>query len=365
MKNKITLLTFSALVAVLLCSYRPGPAHDAGANCTGSDGGTAACGGGGCHTSTLTSSLGTVLEFDSAGTPVTSYVPGGSYSVKITATNGTSSSLPKFGFQLVSITAASAGGNSNAQAGTWSSSLPGSVRNTTTSQSGLTIPVIEQSGFLSPSSGTGGSGTVYTETINWTAPAAGTGDVKIYGVIQAVNATGNQSGDKSQQATPLTITEATSCPSASISAGATTLTASPSNGTSYTWHLNGNVVNGATSSTYTPTASGSYTVDVTTSGSCTSTAGAVNFVVAGINDPTLTNALSVYPTITSGTVNIAVNAAISDLNYEVYGIDGAQHAHGIIAGDHATLDLSGLATGMYLVRMHSQNNTATYKVIKN
>ncbi|MBS1593194.1 MAG: T9SS type A sorting domain-containing protein [Bacteroidetes bacterium] len=298
MKNKITLLTFSALVAVLLCSYRPGPAHDAGANCTGSDGGTAACGGGGCHTSTLTSSLGTVLEFDSAGTPVTSYVPGGSYSVKITATNGTSSTLPKFGFQLVSITAASAGGNSNVQAGTWGSSLPGSVRNTTTSQSGLTIPVIEQSGFLSPSSGSGGSGTVYTETINWTAPAAGTGDVKIYGVIQAVNATGNQTGDKSQQASPLTITEAVVAPN-------------------------------------------------------------------GINDPTLTNALSVYPTITSGTVNVAVKAAINDLGYEVYSIDGAQHAHGIIAGDHATLDLSGLATGMYLVRMHSQNNTATYKVIKN
>ncbi|MBS1686706.1 MAG: hypothetical protein JSS76_18345 [Bacteroidetes bacterium] len=105
MKHKITLLTFSAFVAVLLCSYRPGPAHDAGANCTGSDGGTTACGGAGCHTSSLSSSLGTTLEFDSAGTPVTSYVPGGSYTVKITATNATGSTLPKFGFQLVSITA--------------------------------------------------------------------------------------------------------------------------------------------------------------------------------------------------------------------------------------------------------------------
>lgn len=298
MKHKITLLTFSAFVAVLLCSYRPGPAHDAGANCTGSDGGTTACGGAGCHTSSLSSSLGTTLEFDSAGTPVTSYVPGGSYTVKITATNGTGSTLPKFGFQLVSITAGSAGGNNNVQAGTWSASLPGSVRNTTTSQSGLPIPVIEQSGFLSPASGSGGSGTIYTESISWTAPAAGTGDVMIYGVIQAVNATGNQSGDKSQQASPLTITEAVAGPN-------------------------------------------------------------------GVYDVTLTNAISIYPTVTSGAVNIAAKATISDLSYEVYGIDGALHTQGTIAGAHTTIDLSGLAAGMYLIRMYSQNHTTTYKVIKN
>ena len=295
MKHKITLLTFSALTAILLCSYRPGPAHDAGANCTGSDGANHACGGGGCHGSSLSTSLGTTLEFDSAGIPVASYVPGASYTVKITATNATSLSLPKFGFQLVSITAASSGGSSNVQAGTWSSSLPATVRNTTTSQSGLPIPVIEQSGFLTPASGTGANGTVYTETISWTAPATGTGDVMIFGTIQAVNATGNENGDRSQQASPLTITEAVAAPNA-------------------------------------------------------------------VNDLTLGNAIRLYPTVTSGVVT--VQSTLTDLSYEVYNIEGALHTRGSISGSQAEISLSG-ASGIYLIRMHSQGQSATYKVIKN
>lgn len=296
MKHKFTLLTFSALVAVLLCSYRPGPAHDAGANTTGSDGRTAACGGSGCHSSSLSTNLATTLEFDSAGVPVPSYVPGGTYTVKITATNSTGLTLPKFGFQVVSITAGSAGGNANVQAGTWSSSLPSSVRNTTTAQSGLPIPVIEQSGYLSPASGTGSAGTVYTETITWTAPAAGTGDVMFYGTIQAVNNNGNESGDKSQQAAPLTITEAVVAPN-------------------------------------------------------------------GINDPTLAGAIRIYPTVTSGTVTI--QSTVAGLSYEVYGTDGALHTHGTMISDRTTLDLSGLAGGIYLIRMQSQGKAAIYKVVKN
>ncbi len=295
MKHKITLLTFSAFLALVLCSYRPGAAHDGQTNTTGSDGGTAACGGGGCHNSSLSTGLGTTLEFDSAGTPVTSYVPGGSYTVKITATNNTGSTLSKFGFQMVSVTAASEGGSSNVQAGTWSATLPSSVRNTSTALSGLPIPVIEQSGYLSPASGTGGTGTVYTQTISWTAPAAGTGDVMFFGTIQAVNNNGNESGDKSQQAAPVTINEAVVAPN-------------------------------------------------------------------GINDVTLANAIRIYPTVTTGVVN--VKSALSELSYEVYNVEGALHTQGTLSGSQS-IDLSGMAGGIYLIRLHSGNNTAIYKVIKN
>lgn len=277
MKHKITLLTFSFLLALVLCSYRPGAAHDGQTNTTGSDGGTSACSGGGCHGGSLSSALGTTLEFDSAGVPVTSYVPGGNYTVKITATNSTGLTLPKFGFQMVSITAASSGGSNNVQAGTWSSTLPATVRNTTTAFSGLTIPVIEQSGYLTPASGTGANGTVYTETISWTAPAAGTGDVMFFGTIQAVNNNGNESGDKSQQATPLTITEAVAGPNS-------------------------------------------------------------------INDPALISAIRVYPTVTSGVVN--VKSTLPDLSYEVYNVEGALHTQGTISGSQS-INLSGTASGIY------------------
>jgi hypothetical protein len=367
MKQRISLFVFFGLISLILCSYRPGAAHDGGADATGSDGNTAACGGGGCHNSSLSTGLGTTLEFDSAGTPVSVYYPGVAYTVKITATNNTGLSLPKFGFQLASVTEASAGTGSTVQAGIWpTTGLPTGVRNTPTSVSFLNTPFIEQSGFLSPASGTGGAGTVYTETISWTAPAAGTGTVKIFGALQAVNATGNQSGDKSQQATPLTITEATSCPSVSLAASGTTLTASPSGGTSYTWYLNGNVVSGATSSTYTPTASGSYTVDVASSGGCTGTSGAVAFTVAGINDPSLSAALQVYPTVTSGVVNVKINANMGALTYNVYDINGRSYETGTIAAgsSNTAIDMAKLSSGLYIISIADQNRTASYKIVK-
>ncbi|MCW3125680.1 MAG: hypothetical protein JWO03_1338 [Bacteroidetes bacterium] len=367
MKQRITLFVFFGLVSLILCSYRPGPAHDGGANATGSDGATHACGGGGCHGSSLSTGLGTTLEFDSAGVPVSVYYPGISYTVKITATNATGLTLPKFGFQLTSVTDASAGTGTPAQAGTWpSTGLPTGVRYTTTAQSGLSTPFIEQSAFLSPSSGTGGAGTVYTETISWTAPAAGTGTVQFFGTIQAVNATGNESGDKSQSAIPVVITEVVSCPSVSISATTTTLTASPSGATSYTWYLNGSPVSGATSSTYTPVASGSYTVDVASAGGCTGTSNAVAFTVAGINEPSLAAALQVYPTITGGTVNVKINGTMGALTYQVYSLDGRIYEKGTIAAgsSSAIIDMNKLGSGLYLINIADQSRTATYKIVK-
>ena len=366
MKQKIALFAFFGLISILLCSYRPGAAHDAGVDATGSDGGTTACGGGGCHSGSLSTSLGTTLEFDSAGVPVTSYVPGGSYTVKITATNATGLTLSKFGFQMVSVTDASAGTTATVQAGTWSTSLPTSVRNTTTTQSGLTTPFIEQSGYLTPSSGTGGAGTVYTETISWTAPTAGTGTVRFFGVIQAVNNNGNQSGDKSQQASPLSITEAVNCPSISVSATSTTLTASPSGATSYQWYLNGNPVNGATSSTYSPVASGSYTVQVTSTGGCTGTSSASSFIVTGMNEASLAAAIQIYPSVTSDIVNVKVNSAVDVLTYTIYGLDGRLYDKGTIQSgvNSAEISMSKLSGGLYILNITDQTRVASYKLIK-
>ena len=56
--------------------------------------------------------------------------------------------------------------------------------------------------------------------------------------------------------------------------GSVQLNANIGSGLSYTWRLNGNVINGATSSSYMANAAGSYTVTVT-GGGCTSTSNAV------------------------------------------------------------------------------------------
>ncbi|HWB62956.1 MAG TPA: choice-of-anchor V domain-containing protein [Chitinophagales bacterium] len=262
MRQKTLLLFFAAAVcAVFVYAYPHGLAYQNGQDATGASGG-GGCGGGGCHGTTT--SLGTTVELDTAGVPVTTYRPGQSYTVKIKATNSTSSTLPKFGFQLSAVKASGAGSNP-VDAGTWGSTLPSNVRNTSTSWSGLGETIIEQSNAITATSGSGGSGTTYVESISWTAPAAGTGSVVIYGSLNAVNGNGSESGDKSQKATQITITEAvaavqvayvsiqqTSGTNPACSGSTLTFTAAPTNGGStptYQWLVNGQ--NAGSGSTFT------------------------------------------------------------------------------------------------------------------
>ena len=369
MKHKLILFIFIAFASIVLSGYRSGAANNNGTDGTGAEGtGTGTgCGGGGCHGST--SSIATTVELDSAGVAVTSYVPGGAYTVKITATNSTGVTLAKFGFQLATVTAATGGSGSATQAGTWGSTLPTYVQNTPGggSGSGLNIPIIEQTRAISPTTGTGANGTVYSESIPWTAPAAGTGSISIYGVMNAVNNNGNaDQTDKWQQATPVTITEAFNCPSVSASASSTTLTALPAGATSYQWYRNGTAVGGATSSTYAPVSSGSYTVQVTSPGGCTGTSSAVSFIVTGISEESLSTSLQVYPTVTRGVVNVKANTSMTAMIYTIYGLDGRIYDNGTIASGtgNTAIDMSKLAGGMYIMHIENQNRVATYKLIK-
>lgn len=221
MKIKFLLfLVFAVSLSAMLSSYRVGAAFNGGYDATGAEGTGALTNGGvaivgcsagsTCHNSTT--SLGTVLELDSAGVAVTSYRAGGSYTVKISATNATSHSLPVFGFQLATVLAANAGTNNAAQAGTWdSTSLPTHVRYVPggSSGSGLNIPVVEHSDTVAADSGTGGPGTTYRISIPWTAPTAGTGSVVIYGVLNGSSGLDIANQNYYQAATPITITEAT------------------------------------------------------------------------------------------------------------------------------------------------------------
>ena len=260
MKQKIVLFAFLGLIAALISGYASGYAQN------GNDG-TGATGSSGCSCHSSASTTTTVVELDSAGVPVTSYRGGQSYNVKISATNTSTSSLPKFGFQLATVKLTGAGTGNCVQAGTWGSSLPTNVQNTTTGASGLPIPIIEQSSQITATTGTGGNGTTYVESIPWTAPVAGTGSIKIYGVLNAVNNNGGSSGDKYKVATAVTITEAVAvAPIASVSIAITsgtnptcsgssvTFTATPTNGGSaptYQWKVGTTVV--GTGSTYTTT----------------------------------------------------------------------------------------------------------------
>jgi Secretion system C-terminal sorting domain len=323
MKKKILLMAFVAVTSAMLYGYKSGAASRGGVDGTGASGGG---GCGSCHSSGTTD--GVKVELDSAGVAVTSYVPGGSYTVKISGTNGSTSTLSKFGFQLAVVNASGAGTNPT-DAGTWGT-IPTTAQLTTAANSGLPETIIEQKAAITATTGTGANGTTYAESIPWTAPAAGTGSVVIYGVINEVNGNGNESGDKYQKATPVTITEAAPvAPAASVTISITggtnptcsgvgvTFTATPVNGGSaptYQWLVGGtNAGTGASFTTSTITSGQSVTCVMTSNLSgvtgSPATSNAVSVVVNTATVPTISKAGNVLTSTSASTYQWAMNGA--------------------------------------------------------
>jgi hypothetical protein len=197
--KKFTVIKISTLVLagyLIVCGYKEGPAKNSGWQCTGAEtdqsNPTGCSTGGGCHATTATAGITVTLELDSVGVPITHYIGGNTYTVKLTGTNTTSSNLPAFGFQLSAIIGSTPYATPVAtdMAGTWATSLPTNVHYAAPSKYYL-IGCVEQSTQLPPTTGTGGTGTTYVESINWTAPTAGSGTISFWAALNAVNNNGN------------------------------------------------------------------------------------------------------------------------------------------------------------------------------
>ncbi len=177
-KNALLLTAFLGIAYLTLKSDSSGP----GGNYTGSKGGSPGCIT--CHGSSATTGIKLGIELDSAGIPVTQYVGGKTYTIKLADTNTlTTSTLPMFGFEF---SAVKGSGSSATQAGTFGTLPAGTSTHTS---SGLTI--WGHNSKLSPASGTGAAGTVYSVSVTWTAPAAGSGTVTMFSVMNDVNNDGN------------------------------------------------------------------------------------------------------------------------------------------------------------------------------
>ncbi len=198
-------LLFTAVIGIgylSLTSSTSGAGIGSGYNCTGSEtglGNAAGCAssGSGCHSTTVTAGITTLVELDSAGVTTSTsgatghYKPGFTYTVKITGTNTTSATLPKFGFQASCIKGSTAV-TTPVNAGTWGT-VTTPLRNTTAIASSFVCNMVEHRTPINATTLGGATGGTYVVSFTWTAPAAGTGTVSIWSILNAVN--GNNNAD--------------------------------------------------------------------------------------------------------------------------------------------------------------------------
>jgi len=199
MKKQILLFTVVAgMAAIVLTSGKNGAGFQKGYNSTGSETGLGnlnGCNATGCHGTTASTDITLSVELDSAGVPQNYYTPGGLYTIKLTGTNTSSTTYPKYGFQLSAIKG-STSVVTPVNAGTLQSTgLPTNVRFTAPTVN-FVCSLVEHSNPLPATTLGGAQGGTYVVSFNWTAPVAGTGTVSLWGAINVCNDDNLSTGDK-------------------------------------------------------------------------------------------------------------------------------------------------------------------------
>ncbi len=282
MKKTFILLPLVGLfLFITLSSYHLGPGLTLNTDYTGASG-TQNCGSGPCHAIVASTSTTIKIElFDMGGALVTTgYVGGTSYKLRVTGTNTGSTLLPNFGFQLSVVK-----NGTTTNEGTLSA-ITGTHKGTYETPG---IVIVEHSSSLAATTlvGGGGAGTMYVQDIPWTAPAALTGTVKAFAILNAVNNNGIQDMGDLWNNTSLIIPEATST-------GAITGTMT--------------VCVGATTTLSDATTPGTWSTPNTTIATVGSTTGIVTGVAPGT--ATISYTASSGTATTTVTVNTATPAAI-------------------------------------------------------
>ena len=267
LKNKLVALIALTFAAVIALSNAAGTIASGHGGRTGASFDTSSCSG--CHTTNTVAYAGAAITVQllSGSSPVTSYIPGASYTLQIRVASASITSLGyHYGFQTVCVKA----GSPYTDVAGWGT-LPGVAHSLVWN----TRTYVEQSATIL-------STTTPFVSIPWTAPTSGTGSVTFYSAGCLVNNNHLPTGDTGIT-NVLTITESAGCVPA-------TLDATPTNMLCY-GYSDGSIGLTATGGTgaigyswtgpagYTATTEnisglsvgGTYTVVVTSTGGCTDT----------------------------------------------------------------------------------------------
>ncbi len=191
-RNLLLQLLIIGIGAFIWMSHSAGRAADKNQGNTGAPGdATATCGSSGCHAgSSITVDLD-IAVMDGNSNMVSNYVPGETYTVRVTVNQTGGNNPAAFGYQLVALT------DSDNQSTESFSNPASNVQIANATSTGRTYA--EHNG---PSN-------TNTFDVEWTAPAAGSGSVTFYSAGNGVNGNGMSSGDGASTAS-MTLNEGTS-----------------------------------------------------------------------------------------------------------------------------------------------------------
>lgn len=150
----------------------------------------------------------------------------------------------------------------------------------------------------------------------------------------------------------------------STAGGVTTLTSSATSGNQ--WYRNGIAIAGATGPTYTPTSAGTYTVVVTATNGCASVASAGQAIVLATTSAALAAQVQLHPNPTQGEVTLSLPGVVSAQAIRVQVLNALGQevpARATITSTSIQLDLAGLPTGVYAVRVQLGPDTLVKRVV--
>jgi 6-phosphogluconolactonase (cycloisomerase 2 family) len=127
------------------------------------------------------------------------------------------------------------------------------------------------------------------------------------------------------------------------------------------WYCNGALIIGATNQYYTCTTNGTYYDVVTLNGCSPETSNTINVTNIGINDQENKSFINIYPNPTANnfTIEYPEKASLIILNMQGQTILQKEIQQGI-----TDICITGLAKGVYILKLYSNNKTAVVRVIK-
>lgn len=139
-------------------------------------------------------------------------------------------------------------------------------------------------------------------------------------------------------------------------------TMTSSSASSYQWYKDNNPIAGATAQSYTAVSSGIYYVSITDDNNCSNESAPMFLATSGIHSIQQEGSIYAYPNPATNTVTL--KGLHGNTSYDVINQQGSVVQKGMTDVSDATIDISTLAAGVYMVNLANSDYNGTLKFIK-